>query len=172
MIENQSQRHWFALYTKPRHEFKTREQLVSLQIENFLPEISTKRKWADRIKTISEPLIKGYVFIFANEKERLIALKCSSIVYTVCFNGLPAVIPEWQIDSLKKMLGCSNEVIISNHIPAGTLVKVMTLPMNDIVGIVEKNKNNEKYISIAIEILNRTVSVKLPADAVIQIIEH
>lgn len=172
MSENQSIRHWFALYTKPRHEIKTCEHLKHLQVDNYLPLVTSRRKWADRIKTISEPLIKGYVFIFASEKERLQALKINSVVHTVCFNGKPAIIPGWQIDSLKKMIGSSEEVLISEKIPAGTLVKVLTLPLNDVIGVVEENSNNEKYISIAIEILNRTVSVKLAADAVVKIIEN
>lgn len=172
MNENLSSRHWFALYTKPKHEFKTREQLRALQIENFLPEITTKRKWADRTKKISVPLISGYVFIFASEKERLTAVTSPSVVHTVCFNGIPAVIPEWQIESLKKLLCCSDDLIISDRIPAGTPVEVITWPMNGVIGIVEENRNNEKYISIAINIINRTVSVKLPAEAVTIHIEH
>jgi transcription antitermination factor NusG len=172
MNENLSARHWFALYTKPRHEFKAREQLSALQVESYLPAITNRRKWADRIKTISEPLIRGYVFIFATEKERLKAVTAPSVVQTVCFNGQPAVIPDWQIESLKTMLGYSENVIISDRIPAGTLVKVTTWPMNGVVGVVEENRNNEKYISIAIAIINRTVSVKLSADAVTKLVEH
>lgn len=172
MDENHSPRHWYALYTKPKHEFKTREQLNALQIENYLPAITSKRKWTDRIKTISEPLIRGYVFIFASEKERLTAVTAPSVINTVCFNNQPAAIPAWQIESLKKMLGCPGEIIISNRIPAGTLVKVITWPMNDVVGVVEENRNNEKYISIAIKIINRSVSVRLPADAVTKFVEY
>lgn len=172
MIENAQPKHWFALYTKPRHECKARNQITSLGIENYLPIITTKKKWSDRIKSVSEPLIKGYIFIFGTEKERLNAITAGSIIQTVSFHGIPAVIPSWQIESLQKMLEHPDDILLSDKLPAGTLVKVVSGPMNGITGIVEESNVNERLISITIEIINRTVSVKLPADSVTKVIEH
>ncbi len=172
MIQNSADKHWFALYTKPNHESKARAQISSLEIECYLPEITHKKKWSDRIKKVTEPLIKGYIFIFATERERLDAVTCNAVVNTVSFNGIPAPIPIWQIEGLKKLLEGEHEILLSDRLPAGTLVKVVTWPLEGVTGIVEENQNNEKYISIAIEIINRTVSVKLPADSVIKVVER
>jgi len=172
MTEQESPKHWFALYTKPKHEFKASKQINGFNIETFLPVITVKRKWSDRLKTITEPLIKGYIFIYADEKERLEAITSNGVVHTVSFNGYPAVIPEWQIESLKKMLNQPDEIIVSEKLPAGTLVEVVTLPLMGVKGVVEHNQNNEKYISVSIEIINRSVSVKLPADSVVKLVEH
>lgn len=172
MTNSGSEKHWFALYTKPNHEFKARDQISSSGIDTFLPEITKKKKWSDRIKTVTEPLIRGYIFIYADEKERLNALTSNAVINTVSFNGRPAVIPEWQIEGLKKMLSHKGDIVISDTIPAGTLVKVITWPLEGITGIVEENQNNERYISISIEIINRTVSVKLPTDAVVKLVEN
>jgi transcription antitermination factor NusG len=172
MIESEQPKHWFALYTKPRHECKARNQINSLGVENYLPMITTKRKWSDRIKSVSEPFIRGYIFIYGNEKERLCAITAGSVIQTVCFNGIPAVIPFWQIESLQKMLQHPDEIFISDKFTAGTFVKVISGPMCGISGIVEENNNNEKSISITIEIINRTVSVKLPADSITKIVNY
>lgn len=172
MIQNNQARHWFALYTKPNHESKAEAQISSFGIQCYLPEITRKKKWSDRVKTVSEPLIKGYIFICASEKERLEAVTCNAVVNTVSFHGVPAVIPEWQIEGLKKLLEGNHDIIISDRIPAGTLVKVVTWPLEGVTGIVEENQNNEKYISIAIEIINRTVSVRLPVDSVVRVVER
>ncbi len=172
MTESELPKHWFALYTKPRHECKARDQISYLNVENYLPIIKTKRKWSDRIKTVAEPLIKGYIFIYANEKERLNALTAGSIVQTVSFNGVPAIIPSWQIQGLQKMLSNPNDILVSDKISAGTPVKVVSGPMSGLTGIVEENNNNERFISITIEIINRTVSVKLPADSVTKVLEN
>jgi len=165
-------KHWFALYTKPKHEFKAETQIESFGITTYLPAITSKKKWSDRIKSVREPLIRGYIFIYADEKERLASLTASGIVNTVCFQGRPARIPEWQIEGLKGMLQHEGEILVSDRIPAGTKVKVITWPMEGMIGIVEENQNNEKYLSIAIEILRRTVSVRLPSDAVVKAIEQ
>jgi transcription antitermination factor NusG len=165
-------KHWFALYTKPKHEFKAETGIGSFGIETYLPAVTVKKKWSDRVKSVREPLLRGYIFIYADEKERLASLTAAGIVSTVCFEGHPARIPEWQIDGLKKMLQHDGEILVSDRIPAGTKVKVITWPFEGMIGIVEENQNNEKYLSIAIEILNRTVSVRLPSDAVVKTIEH
>lgn len=173
MIGKESAKHWFALYTRPKHEFKARKQITSLKVENFLPAIKKRRKWADRIKSITEPLISGYIFIFANENERLAAVTSDAVVNTVSFKGIPAIIPDWQIESLKNMLGHSDEieVKITDEFPVGTRVKVVSWPMEGIIGVVEKKLNNENYICISLEFVNRMISVRLPADAVTKIVE-
>ena len=170
-MDNVSPKHWFALYTRPRHEFKACQNIAQLDIENYLPVITKKKKWSDRIKSISEPLLRGYVFIFASEKERLDALTVDSVVNTVCFNGVPAVIPAWQIESLKKMLEHADQITFSEKIQPGSVVKVVAGPMEGIVGVVEESMNNERYISLSIEIINRTVSLKLPAESVVKLLE-
>jgi transcription antitermination factor NusG len=65
------QKYWFVLYTKPRHEFKAEEQIKSLNIEVYLPTTTVVKQWSDRKKKVTEPLFKSYIFIYADEKERL-----------------------------------------------------------------------------------------------------
>ena len=57
---------WFALYTRPRHEFKALEQIKELEVETYLPTITVIKQWSDRKKKITEPLFRSYIFIFAN----------------------------------------------------------------------------------------------------------
>lgn len=85
---------WYVLYTKVHHEFKAQIQLNNLNIKNYLPANSRLKQWSDRKKKVREPLLKGYIFINATEKERLIALEQSSIVRCLFDNGKPAIIPE------------------------------------------------------------------------------
>ena len=105
-------KNWFALYSKPRSEFKAEEQLNAEGIENYLPTYRTIRQWSDRKKKVTLPLLPGYIFIFATEKERLISLEQYSIVRTLTFKGVPAIIPDWQIENLRKMLDEEPEVSV------------------------------------------------------------
>lgn len=166
MMSGTNTREWFALYTQPRQEYKAGEQISALNIENYLPLITTQKKWSDRIKKVTEPLIRGYIFIYANEKERLEAITANSVINTICFGGKPAVIPTWQIVGLQKMLEHPDELLLSNRILKGSIVRIVSGPMSGIIGIVEQHPNNENYLSLSIEIANRTVSVKLPSDFV------
>ena len=95
---------WFALYTKSRSEFKAAEQIGANEVEYYLPTVVKYSQWSDRKKKITEPLIRGYIFIYADEKERILSLEQNAVVRCLTERGRPAKIPDWQIDNIKKML--------------------------------------------------------------------
>lgn len=164
-------RKWFALYTKPKQEFKASLQLESKEIEYYLPTLSSIRQWSDRKKKILEPLFRGYIFIHTNEKERLLALQQSSIVKTISFNGKPSSIPDWEIENVKKLLEKSPEVFVSNKLELGTKVKIVEGPFKDVIGVICKIQE-EKWFCVSIELLRQTVMVRLTEESVVQILEN
>lgn len=172
MIENndQKEKRWFALYTKPRHEFKAQIQLDALSIENYLPTIIVEKKWSDRKKKVTDPLFRGYIFIHATESERLYSLQQKAIVKTISFNGQPATIPHWQIENIKIMLSRNPEVIITNKIEIGSSIEITKGPFSGVVGKV-KEVNNEKWLIVTIDLLKRSVMVRLPIEEALQL-EH
>lgn len=161
-------RFWFALYTKPRHEFKAMQYLNSIKIENYLPTITTLRQWSDRKKKITEPLLKGYVFVYCNEKERYESLQNDAILSTVSFQGKPAHIPKWQIENLKKLLAEQKEVFVSEIIKVGTKVKISEGPFSGVEGMVTQSEEHGKMLGVTIDLLRRTVLVRLPKESIIK----
>ena len=97
-------KHWFALYVKPRHEYKAESEIRDSSVEVYLPTIIVEKKWSDRNKKVKEPLFRSYLFILADEFDRINCLKISSVIKTVCFNGKPSIIPDRQIENLKRIL--------------------------------------------------------------------
>ncbi len=162
---------WFALYTKPQQEFKAAFQLEGKEIEYYLPTITHVKQWSDRKKKIEEPLFRGYVFIHAIEKERLISLQQSSIVKTIGFNGKPSCIPDWEIENLKKLLEKSPDVFVSHQIELGTKVRIIDGPFKDVVGTVCK-RQEEKWFCVSIDLLRQTVMVRLTEENIVQILEN
>lgn len=163
-------KYWFALYTKPRHEFKAALQLESVSIEYYLPTMTVKKQWSDRKKKVTEPLFRGYIFIHTDEKKRMLAVSQSTIVKTVSFNGKPSVIPEWQIESLKKMLSETPDVFVSDKIEVGAKVKIIDGPFKDVVGVVTGSQE-DKWLAVSVELLRCSVMVKLPKESVIKSLE-
>ena len=164
-------KNWYALYTKPRHEFKAAEDLNTMQIEYYLPTVIKLKQWSDRKKKVTEPLIRGYVFVHVTLKERILALQQNGIVRCVAFHGQPAIVPDWQIDNLKRMLSHGVDFIISEVIKAGTRVKVVDGPFQGVIGVVNYTKNG-KTISITLDLLKRSITAVLPAESVIKAIEE
>jgi transcriptional antiterminator RfaH len=166
---NNTEKHWFALYTKPRSEFKAAGQLDASAINYYLPTVTSIKQWSDRKKKVTEPIIRGYIFIKADERERLLALEQYSIVRCICERGKPAVIPEWQIDNLKKMLEYKGDFFVLKGLVPGKRVKIKEGPFAGVVGTYRENEN-DKTISVSIELLNRSVIAHLPRESVIEII--
>lgn len=164
----ENSKYWFALYTRPRHEFKAQLSLNSMQIENYLPTLTRVKQWSDRKKKVVEPLFKSYIFIKASERERLKAVEIDQVVKTIFFNGKPSVIPESQIKGLKKMLEETDQVSVLEGIVKGTKVKVTEGPFNGVEGIVYSVSKDERHLAITVEMLNRSVIVSLPASSIVK----
>jgi len=165
-----NKRWWFALYTKPRSEFKAAEQINEAGVEYYLPSITKVKQWSDRKKKVTEPLLKGYIFIYANEKERIISLEQYSVVRCLTERGRAAKIPDWQIENLKKMLSSDSNVLVKEGLIPGTKIKIKEGPFEGVIGILQEI-DNEKSLAISIDLLNRSVVAHLPKESIIEIIK-
>ena len=170
-IEEMSEKAWFALYTKSRSEFKAAEQLQAIGIQYYLPVVAKWKKWSDRKKKILEPILKGYIFILANERERKLSLEPSSVVRCVFDNGRPAKIPEWQIENLKKMLSKESDFLIQDGLIPGVKVKIREGPFEGIIGVVHESDNG-KTIAVSIDLLRRSVIAHLPKESIFEVVKE
>ncbi len=161
-------KNWYALYTKPRHEFKALEQLTELGIETYLPTITNTRQWSDRKKKVTEPLFRGYIFINSNEAERNNAVTREAVIKTIFFDGKPAVIPNQEIESIKKMLKSPEKIKVFNGITKGVIVRVESGPFIGIEGVVNSVSNDENTLSVSMQLLNRTIIVTIAKDTKIK----
>lgn len=161
---------WYALVVKSRCEFKAEEELHSINVETYLPTTVSIRKWSDRKKEIKLPLIKGYIFIYATETERLYSLEQNSVVKCLFDGGRAAVIPDWQIENLKRVLEYNPKVTVESGLVKGDLVKIIEGPFRDVVGVLNSDEN-ERSIRVSIDLINRSVIVNLPPESIIKAVE-
>lgn len=165
------EKHWFALYTKPKSEFKAEEQLRAIGVDIYLPVIVKEKQWSDRKKKITEPVIRGYIFIFADEKERLLALEQYSIVRCVFDKGRAAKIPAWQIENLKKMLNAKSEIFLHDGLMPGKKVMIKNGPFEGVMGVVQEYEDGKRTIAVSIDLLNRSIITHIPKDSNFKVVE-
>jgi transcription antitermination factor NusG len=168
---NPSEKNWFALYTRPRHEFKAAAQLKAGGIEFFLPSVTKVKQWSDRKKKIEEPVLRGYIFVFASEEDRVEALKLDPIIRCLFEHGRPAVIPEWQIDNLKNFLSKESDFFVHEGLIPGAKVTIKDGPFAGIVGTI-LTTGNEKSVSVTLDLLNRSIVAQLPADTSFELLKE
>ena len=161
---------WFALYTKSRSEFKAAEQIGANEVEYYLPTVVKYRQWSDRKKKITEPLIRGYIFVYANEKERIISLEQNAVVRCLTERGRPARIPDWQIENLKNMLRNEADFYIAEGLVPGAKVKIKEGPFENVIGVV-REVDDGRTLAVSIDLLNRSVIAHLPKESILEIIK-
>ena len=169
VLNTVTEKKWFALYTKPRCEFKAKNQLDYINTQNYLPLCTRTARWSDRIKKIQEPLFRSYIFIFANEKERLLSLEQSSIVKCICQCGRAACIPNWQIENLQRIEENHLDFQSFNGLVTGKQVKIIGGPLKGLIGTVEK-LGGRNLLVLSVDLLNRSILVHLSDQNIVNLI--
>lgn len=156
---------WFAAYTCPRHEKRVAEQLQERSIESFLPMYRTARRWADRTKVVTLPLFPSYLFVRIRWTERLRALQLPGLVRFVGFNGVPASLPDSEIQVLQNAL--KNDVTMEPHpyLKVGSRVRIHSGPFQGVEGILKRKKGVTRLV-LSLDLIMRSVSVEVRASDV------
>jgi transcription antitermination factor NusG len=139
---------WYALYTRSRHEHKVEKQLAEKHIESYLPMRRVLRQWSDRKKWIDEPLFRCYVFIHADEKDRIRALQSYGAVRIVSFNGRPAVVRDDEIENIRRVLKDSPAAEACSVPSVGDWVEIIRGPLSGIRGRLEEVRGERRLILV------------------------
>ena len=154
--------HWFALWTRSRHEQVVRQQLKQKRIEAFLPTVTRWSRWKDRKKKIDWPLFPGYCFARFNSSDRLPILKCTGVVNIISFEGEPAPIPEYEIDGIRQLVDSELAYDPCPMIREGMMVEVAHGPLRGVVGRLIRKGAHARLV-LSVDLIGQAVSVEVDA---------
>ena len=125
-----TQKKWYVIYTRSKWEKKVADLLTKKAIENYCPLTKVVKQWADRKKTIEEPLFNSYVFVRANEAEHLFIKQTDGVVNFVYWLGKPAIVKDNEIDVIKKYLNSSYAVSLEKiNVNVDDIVRITSGPL-------------------------------------------
>jgi transcription termination/antitermination protein NusG len=153
---------WFAIWTRSRHEKTVQEQLAIKEIEAFLPTVPRWSRWKDRKKKIDWPLFPGYCFARFEPVSSLPILKCAGVVSIVSFNGEPAPIPDFEIESIRRLVQSELQYDPCPFINEGMMVEVVHGPLTGAIGRLVRKGAHARLV-LAVDIIGRAVSVTVDA---------
>jgi transcription antitermination factor NusG len=156
---------WHALYTRHQHEKSVAQLLASRGHEIFLPLIGEIHQWRDRTKQLWLPLFPKYVFIRGGLDRRNQVLSTPGLSHIVGWDGHPAIIPENQIDAVRRMIESSLRVESHPFLQSGDHVRVDAGPLNGIEGVLVRQKNKYKLV-VSVELLGRAAAVEVDISSV------
>ena len=157
---------WYAIYTKPRHEFVVHGELQKKGIESFLPTFKRLQQWKDRKKFVEFPLFPGYLFVHVQHDSAafLNVLKTRSVVTFISSTpGNPSTVAVEEIQSLKLLLDSGEELDVYPNLKEGELIRVKRGPLKGAEGILSVKENQYQFM-VNIHLLGRSVGVKMYAD--------
>jgi transcription antitermination factor NusG len=157
---------WFAIWTRSRHEQVVREQLEQKHVEAFLPTLPRWSRWKDRRKKIDWPLFPGYCFARFNPDDALPVLKVPGVVSIVSFEGRPAPIPDYELESLRVLVASDLQFDPCPLIHEGMMVEVVQGPLKGVVGRLIRKDARHARLVLSVDLIGQAVSVEVDAASV------
>src|SRR5712692_5009839 len=154
---------WFAVWTRSRHEQMVRDQLENKKITAFLPTIPRWSRWTDRKKKIDWPLFPGYCFAQFDPAHALPILKCTGVVNIVSFDGKPAAIPAYELDSIRLLVGSELQFDPCPLIREGMMVEVFHGPLRGVIGRLMRKDAHRQRLILSVDLIGQAVSVEVDA---------
>jgi transcription antitermination factor NusG len=154
---------WFAIWVRSRHEQVVREQLERKRFDAFLPTITRWSRWKDRKKKIDWPLFPGYCFARFDPNDSLPILKCAGVVNIVSFEGKPAAIPEYELDSIRLLIGSELQYDPCPMIKEGMMVEVRSGPLKGVIGRLMRKDSSKARLVLSVDLIGQAVSVEVDA---------
>ncbi len=157
---------WYAVHTRSRHEDKANAGLIQKSYSVFLPKIEVWSKRKDRKKRIFLPLFPGYLFVELLKpapENRLDVLKTFGVVRILGnpITSEPIPVPDDKIDAIRRIINSKVEIQNIQYPRVGEPARIIDGPFKGVEGIVVGTDYKKDLFVITIELLQRSVAIKL-----------
>jgi transcription antitermination factor NusG len=151
---------WYALFTRHQFEKSVALALSNKNFEIFLPLCPSVRQWQDRAKLLSVPLFPGYLFIREGMDQQLQILTTPGVVRIVGWGGRPAVVPQVQLEAVKRII--ESRLTVESHplLERGDRIRVKTGPLAGLEGILARIKGATRLV-VSMEMLGQSAAVEI-----------
>ncbi len=159
------QPHWYAVYTRSRHEKTVAEQLVHKSVDHFLPLYETIRKWKNGNFKVRLPLFPGYLFVHIPLRERLRVLQVPGVVQLVGSSGVPLALPQAEIETIRDALTKGLQAHPHPYLKVGSRVRIISGPLEGLQGILLRKKGRLRLV-VSVDLIMRSISIDVDASEV------
>ena len=158
MQDESSERKWFVFYTKARQEKALARQLVGFKVPFFLPLIPKVNLIRGRKVKSLIPIFGGYVFLFANEPERIRALTTNRVTSTLEVKDQQQL--TFDLRNVHRLILADAPLTVESRIVAGQAVRIKSGPMAGLEGVVEKRRG-QSVLYVAVTMLQQSATIEI-----------
>jgi transcription antitermination factor NusG len=141
--------HWYACYTRARHEKRVSEQLALSGIETYLPLLLRERQWSDRRKLVGFPLFPGYVFGRFALEDLYRVVTVPGVATVIRHNGVPSPIEDGELENVRRFVAAlaqTGQVPETRPLEPGEAVRVMHGPFEGVEGVVVERRGRRRVL--------------------------
>jgi transcriptional antiterminator NusG len=157
---------WYAVNTRSRHEDRVQLGLTQKAYHAFLPKLEVWSKRKDRRKKIMIPMFPGYLFVDIPSLDNTVKVDVLKTFGVVRILGKspgaePIAIPDARIDAIQRIVLSKVEVQQFQYPKIGEPARIIDGPFKGVEGMVLKTDYEKELFVIAIELLQRSIAIKL-----------
>jgi transcriptional antiterminator RfaH len=159
---------WFVIHTKSRNEKALARDLVSKEINYFLPMCwKTSHSKGRKFKSLL-PLFTSYMFFNGNENQRVEVLRTNRAANILEVKDQQQLIKE--LSEIEQALQAGADLKPDKYIKVGQLYQVTAGPLKGLKGIAQKTTTATRLM-LNIDMLGQAASVEIDSD-IIEIIDQ
>ena len=154
---------WYALKVRTRSEPVAVAALRNKGYDPFAPTIAERRKYCDRMSVVRTPAFPGYIFCRLDTRYKVPVLSCPAIDYIVSFAGEPAVVPDLEVDAVRRSLEAGGQP--RTYLAVGQRIAIEYGSLAGVEGILERFGKQHRIV-VSVHLLQRSVSVEIDEDQI------
>ncbi len=170
LADTQSQRAWFCLHSRPKHEHIAARHLAGMDgVETFLPRIRFRRKTRQGPAWVTEALFPNYLFARFDWHASLRRVHhAPGIAGVVHFGDKWPTLSDSTISELRQLCGPDELRVLSADMEVGDAVEIAAGAFQGLQAVVTRVMPAKARIAVLLGFLGRQTPVELPQDAVIR----
>lgn len=138
---------WWCLHTRPRQEKATARDLRAQKIAFYLPQVVHEDRTPQGRKTRSVlPLFTSYLFILADEQERVQSMKRNRLVRVIDVADQAGL--DHDLRQIHQLLASGLAVVAEPVVPVGARVRILTGPLTGIEGRVIRRGKRDQFVAV------------------------
>ena len=166
--------HWYAIRTKPRQEERAEHNLrtlnvEALNVEPFAPKVREDRfdPAIKQMVQVIKPLFPSYIFARFDAGRMLHKVWFTrGVDYVVNFGQKPAIVPDEIITMIRLRMGTDCYVKIGQELVLGDKVRIKDGPLNNFVGVFERNASTAKRIQLLLSAVSYQCRLEIDRDLI------
>jgi transcription antitermination factor NusG len=151
-------RRWTALYTKARQEKALARELWKFHVPFYLPLVKKTGISRGRKRTSLSPLFAGYVFIFADESERVRSLTTNRVSRTLAVEDQEQLL--FDLRQLRRLIDSNAPLTIESRLAPGQRVRVRGGAFAGLEGDVLRRRGETRLL-VSVNFLQKGASVEI-----------